>query len=194
MDIEIEAKFTDIDVADMRGRLEAAGAVLVRPEVLMKRKVFEHPTNKRNDWFRVRDEGGKVTMGYKKLNDRSLHGTDEISYDVPDFDQACRFLEGAQLKYVAYQETKRETWKLFDCEVTIDTWPWIPTFSEIEGPSEKSVKSAAALLALDWAKARHGSVENVYTAHYDVTEEDVGHWPEITFIPVPDWLEKRRRK
>jgi adenylate cyclase class 2 len=95
---------------------------------------------------------------------------------------------------VSYQETKRETWKLEDCEVTIDTWPWIPTFLEIEGGSESSVRKTASILGLDWSQAVHGSVENIYMSHYDVTEEEVDDWPDITFVPVPEWLEKKRRK
>ncbi|MFA6094849.1 MAG: CYTH domain-containing protein [Candidatus Paceibacterota bacterium] len=194
MDIEIEAKFTDINPEEFRKKLTEAGAVLVHPEILMKRKVYEHPTNKQNDWFRVRDEGGKITMSYKKLNDRTLYGTQEISYTVPDFDQACRFLEATQLKFVSYQETKREAWKLGGAEITIDTWPWIPTFVEIEAGSEEEIKKACTALGLDIANAIHGSVENVYIQHYDVTEEEVDNWPEATFVPVPLWLESKRLK
>ena len=193
MDTEIEAKFTDVDPDEIRRRLKAVGARLVHPEFLMRRKVYEHPVQKESDWFRIRKEYGKVTMSYKKLNNRTLHGTQEITFTVPDFDQACRFLEGAQLRFVAYQEPKRETWQLDNSEVTIDTWPWIPTFVEIESPTEEEVTRAATKLGFNRQDALHGSVENVYIAHYDVTEDEVGDWPEITFIPVPDWLEKKRR-
>ena len=195
MDTEIEAKFTDINAGGLRKKLRDLGAVLVHLEVLMRRKVCHHPTNKQNDWFRVRDEGnGKITLSYKKVNDRTLHGTQEISYVVPDFDQACRFLQGAQLKFTSYQETRREAWRLDDVDITIDTWPWIPTFVELEAPTEKAVRAVATKLGFDFAKALHGSVENVYQQHYDVTEKDVDSWPEITFVPVPEWLEKKRIK
>ncbi len=43
------------------------------------------------------------------------------------------------------------------------------------------------------ADATYGSVENVYAAHYDVTEEEVCAWPEILFTAVPPWLDEKKR-
>ena len=77
-------------------------------------------------------------------------------------------------------------------EVTIDTWPWIPTFVEIEGASETKLRDAADKLGLDWSKAMHGSVETAYQAYYQVSEDDVNGWESMTFSPVPSWLEARR--
>lgn len=142
----------------------------------------------------MRDEGDKITLSYKKLKDRSLYGTEEIMFTVPDFDQACRFLEKAHLQFTNYQETKREMWNLGTVEITIDTWPWIPTFLEIEGKDEEEIKNVAIKLGLNWDDVLHGSVENVYAKKYDVTEAEVCDWPEITFIDVPEWLEKKRKK
>ena len=193
MEVEIEAKFLDINPREIREKLKTMGARMVYPERLMRRKVFEHPTNKENDWIRVRDEGDKITLSYKKLFDRSLHGTKEAVVEVNDFEKACDILQGAQLKFIAYQETKREKWELNKSEITIDTWPWIPTFVEIESPSEVKVKEAAEKLGFEWADALHGSVENAYQKYYDVTEEEVDEWKEIVFRDVPDWLEKKRR-
>jgi adenylate cyclase class 2 len=193
METEIEAKFLDIDPAAMRAKLKTLGATLVYPEVLMKRKVFDHPTNKQGDWLRVRDEGDKITMSYKKVIDRTVHGTKEISIEVSDFDDACAILTAAQLRSASYQETRREKWMLDDAEVTIDTWPWIPTFVEIEAPSEEKLKVVAEKLGLQWGDALYGSVEPAYQKYYDVTEKEIDNWPEIVFIPVPDWLLKRKR-
>ena len=123
MQTEIEAKFLDIDPEAMRKQLRELGATLMHPEVLMKRKVFDHPTNKQGDWLRVRDEGDKITMSYKKVIDRTVHGTKEISIEVSSFDDAAAILAAAQLRPASYQETRREKWMLDGVEVTIDTWP-----------------------------------------------------------------------
>ncbi len=194
METEIEAKFLDIDPEGLRKRLGELGAKLVHPEILMKRKVFDHPTNKQSDWFRVRDEGDKITMSYKKVVDRTVHGMKEVVVEVSDFDDACAILAAAQLRSASYQETRREAWRLDDVDVTIDTWPWIPTFVEIESSSEENLRAAAKKLGLDWEHALYGSVEPAYQKYYDVTEAEVNSWPEIVFGPVPDWLSKRRRK
>ncbi len=60
--------------------------------------------------------------------------------------------------------------------------------------NEVELKETASKLGLEWRDAMHGSVENIYMMNYDVTEEEVDDWPEITFIPVPEWLEKKRKK
>lgn len=194
MQTEIEAKFLDIDPEKIRQKLKSVGAIQEYPERLMRRSVFEHPTEKQNDWFRVRDEGDKITLSYKILTDRTLHGTKEITIEVNNFDDACNILKAAKLKFVAYQETKREMWTFGDTKITIDTWPWIPTFTEIEAGTEKEVRETAEKLGLNWEDTLHGSVETAYQKYYDVTEEEVDNWKSITFVPVPDWLEKKWRK
>jgi adenylate cyclase class 2 len=196
METEIEAKFPDVNPDAIRSKLCEIGAVLEYPEVLMKRKVFDYPDGrlrKIGGWVRVRDEGSKITMSYKQLNDRTLHGTKEVNITVDSFDRACDLVESIGLHPDSYQETKREKWMLGDIEVTIDTWPWVPTFVELEGPTGEGVRTAAEQLDLDWSKAMHGSVETVYQMHYDFTEDEIDHWPSITFVPEPDWLLAKKK-
>jgi len=196
MQTEIEAKFLDINPEKLRGQLKAIGAELIQPERLMRRKVFDFTDDamqKMGAWVRVRDEGDKITMSYKRLMDRTLHGTKEITLKVDDFEKACDFLIASGLDMKSYQETKRETWQIGQSEITIDTWPWIPTFVEIESETEEEVKSLAAKLGFDWSDAMHGSVETAYQKYYNVTEPEIDHWETITFIPVPDWLEIKRK-
>lgn len=134
-----------------------------------------------------------MTLSYKQLNDRTLHGTKEISVVIDDFEKTCDFLIAIGLQMKSYQETKREKWLYGDVEITIDTWPWIPTFVEIEGPSEESVVQTAKDLGFDWQQAMHGSVETVYQMWYAVTEKEIDHWESITFVPTPDWLLARKK-
>ena len=192
MQTEIEAKFTDIDVEKIRQLLRETGAIRIHPERLMRRKNFEWP-NHEQAWVRVRDEGDKVTMAYKRCEDRTLHGTKEVEITIDDFDRGCELLEAVGVHAANLQETKRERWEFNGCEVTIDTWPWVPSFLEVEGPTEEMVRDTAAKLACEWDKAMHGSVETVYQQHYEVTEDEINAWETITFIPVPEWLEKKRK-
>ena len=196
MDIEIEAKFLDVDTAALRAKLAEVGAKKEHPEILMKREVFDYPNlrlEKIGGWVRVREEGDKITLSYKQLNDRTLHGTQEVTLFVDDFKKACKFLIALGLEKKAHQETKREKWFLDDVEITIDTWPWIPTFVELEGPSEAMLRDVAQKLVFDWRHAMHGSVETAYQKYYDFTEQEIDHWESITFIPPPDWLLARKR-
>ncbi len=191
MNTEIEAKFPNIHTDALHAILKEKGASRKHSEVLMRRKNYDYPDGrleKIGGWVRVRNESDQVTLSYKQLNNRTLHGTKEINIVVDDFDTTCLFLETIGMKAKAYQETKREKWIYKDVEVTIDTWPWVPTFVELEGPSESLVKEVAGDLGYDWSKAMYGSVETIYQMHYDFTEAEIDHWESITFIDPPNWL------
>lgn len=197
MKTEFEAKFPDIDADALRVALKGKGAHLELPEVLMRRKNFDYPDRrleKMSGWIRVRDEGDKVTLSYKQLNDRTLYGTKEVNVVVDDFDKTCSFLESIGMAAKAYQETRREKWDYKGVEVTIDTWPWVPTFVELEGPTEEVVREVARDFGFDWDKAMHGSVETIYQMHYDFTEAEIDGWESITFIAPPDWLLAKKLK
>jgi len=197
MQTEIEAKFLHVDHEAMRACLRKLGARCEQQNRLMRRKTYDFPDGRlrkeQNGWARVRDEGNKVTMSYKQLNDRSFQGTKEVTTTIDSFEAGDELFKALGLGQTSYQETKRESWTLNGCEIELDEWPWTDTYLEIEGPNEDAVRAIAADLGLDWNAVLHGSVEVVYIDEYDVTEDDVNSWPELLFTAVPDWLEERRR-
>ena len=193
MDNEIEAQFLDINKDEIREKLEAAGAKCVKPEVLMKRIVFytgEH------SFARVRDEGGgKIVMTYKNVFDEdSILGTKEVNVVIDNYENGILFLKGCGLKAKAEQESYRETW-VYDggfgeTEICIDTWPWIPTFIEIEGPSEAAVWNTTEALGLSREKAKFGSADTIYQHYHGVDPDVVNlHTPKILFdMEPPEWV------
>lgn len=194
---EIEAKFLGVDFDDFRAKLRAAGAECVQPMRLMRRKNFDFVDGSlqaRGGWLRVRDEGDKVTLAYKQLDNRDIDGTKEVSVEVSSFDDTVALLESVGFKQTSYQETRRESWVLDGVQIELDIWPWIEPFVEIEAVDAQALYGAAEKLGLDPKAALHGSVEIMYLEEYDVTEEEVDGWPEITFSPVPEWLVIRRKK
>ena len=188
---EIEAQFLEIDKAAMRRKLREIGAELVRPEVLMKRTVFytgEH------SFARVRDEGDKIVMTYKNItDDHSILGTKEVNLTVDDYDNAVLLLKGCGLEVKAVQETWREEWRCGEIEFCIDTWPWLPTFLEIEGPDEAEVWRMAEQLGLDKRTAKFGSVDTTYQHYYGIDTDVVNlHTPVINFeMEPPEWARSR---
>lgn len=195
---EIEAKFLNVDHEILRAKLKEIGAECVHPMRLMKRQGYDFPDGRlratNNGWVRIRDEGDKITMSYKQLNNRELDGTHEVQLTIDSFQAAGDFLHALGLQQGVYQETKRESWRLGGLEVELDEWPWVRPYIEMEGPDESALKDLAAKLGLDWKKVCHGSVEIVYRGEYDVTDKEINDIPVITFEePIPDWLEKRRR-
>jgi len=97
------------------------------------------------------------------------------------------------LESPAKRELRREVWSFMNCEMTFDTWPWIPSFMTAKGPTEEIVKTAIESIGCNWKYARQGDFKTVYQQHYDVTEDEINQCESIAFVPVPDWLEAKRR-
>ncbi len=192
MNNEIEAQFLDIDKEKVRAKLKEIGAKCEKPEVMMKRVVFDTGIH---SFARVRDEGGgKIVMTYKNVSDeKSIMGTKEVNLVIDNYENGVLFMKSCGLVPKAEQESYRETWEVGDVEVCIDTWPWIPTFVEVEGPSEASVWETAEKIGLEKSKAKFGSVDSTYQYYYGVDEDIVNlHTPKILFdMEPPEWARKR---
>lgn len=196
MNNEIEAQFLDINKDEIREKLKKAGAKLMKPEVLMRRFVFDTGPH---SFARVRDEGGgRIVMTYKNVaNDKSIMGTKEVNVVIDNYENGVLFMRGCGLEEKAEQESLRETWVYEaedgEVEICIDTWPWIPSFVEVEGPSEKSVWETAKKLGLDRGKAKFGSVDTTYQHYYGVDTDIVNlHTPKILFgMDGPKWAKMK---
>ena len=197
MQTEIEAKSLNVDHDALRAALRELGATLAQPMRLQRRYNLDFPDHRLQDvggWVRIRDEGDKITMSYKQLLDRTLHGTKEVCLTVDSFEQAQSFLDALGIVPSSYQETKRESWRLGKLEIELDQWPWTKPYVEIEGPDEASLKDIFAKLGLDWSKAVFGSVEVVYRGEYDITDEEFYTLGEMTFEkPLPQLLASRKK-
>lgn len=173
----------------MREILARAGAVCEQPMRLMRRALIEEPQHtKDNAFIRIRDEGDKVTMTYKKFHDEAaIGGVRELEVQVSSFDDTVKLLELAGWPAVTYQESKRETWRLNDVEIVVDEWPWIAPYIEVEGPSEERVRRVAEELGFDWKDAVVGSVDVIYSKTFpNKTNRGVIDIREVRFDdPVP---------
>lgn len=171
MKTEIEVKFADIDTDAIRSSLEAAGAECEQPMRLMKRALVEEPHHEAQHAFiRIRDEGDKITLTFKRRTDKAASSIDsvkELEVEVSDFDKTVELFSEAGWQYKTFQESRRETWKLDDVEVVIDEWPWLKPYIEIEGESEEAIKEVAAKLGLDWSTAIFGHIDALYAHQYE---------------------------
>ncbi|KPM53241.1 adenylyl cyclase [Frankia sp. CcI49] len=176
---EYEAKFLDVDVADLQAKLAGLGAVQAFGRTLLTRKIFEGGTLDDSAWIRLRDEGSRITLTLKQVTDATtIDGTTEIETEVTDLAATAEILRRLGVREVGYQENYREEWRLGEVVFDFDTWPGLPTFLEIEGPDEASVRQAAKLLTLDYAEARFGSVNGIYQSE---TGRDIRTEPTLLF-------------
>lgn len=179
MNIEYEATFENVEKDAVRAMLAAAGATLVRPEFLQKRVVFNMPKGHEipGGWLRVRNEGDKVTMSLKVVNPAAggaggtIEDQKEICLTVDDVDNAVAFLTAIGAERKAYQETRRELWRLDGTDVTIDEWPFLEPFVEVEGADEAVVRAASEKIGFDYATALFCSVDTLYARKYGFDED-----------------------
>lgn len=192
MKTEIEAKFSNIDVEEIRHALRAAGAICEQPMRLMRRALIEEPHHaKENAFIRIRDEGDRVTLAFKRRKDPyhpGIDGVKEIEVEVSDFDDTLTIFSEAGWHYITFQESKRETWRLGDVEVVIDEWPWLDPYIEVEGETEAAIKAVAEKLGLQWEDAQFVNIDVLYNERYEFASgfRGVIDVPEARFgAPLP---------
>ncbi len=85
MKTEIEAKFLDVDFDKVRTKLRELGAVCEQSMRTIKRKHYDFADfslNAKSGFVRLRDEGDKITLSYKQVDNLGAHGTKEASVTV----------------------------------------------------------------------------------------------------------------
>jgi adenylate cyclase class 2 len=183
MQIEYEATFYPIEKDDIRSRLKQASAELVRPEFMQKRMNFNLPEGHdiQGAWIRVRDEGDKITLTLKIVDGNKIENQKEIITEVKDYDATRQFLEKIGCTPKAFQETKRELWRLGEVEIMIDEWPWLKPFVEIEGKSEAEVRKTSELLGFKYDDAYFCAVDTLYAKEYGISKDEINHTQNVSF-------------
>ena len=115
-------------------------------------------------------------------DNKKIENQQETCIEINDFDKAREIINAIGCQEVAYQESKRELWKMGQVEITIDEWPFLEPFVEIEGPSEKMVKDVAKKLNFNYQQALFGSVDFQYAKKYNLSLEKINKTtPKIVF-------------
>mgnify|MGYP001554358891 CR=1 FL=1 len=185
MQTEFEATFYPIGKDEMQTRLKEAGAKLEYPERLMRRVTFHMPEGHRSihKWARVRDEGDKITMSVKEVQDGGgIEAQKEAMVTLTDFEEGVEFLKAIGCREKSYQETRRELWTLDGVEITLDEWPFLYPLVEIEGKSEEAVRAVGEKLGFAWSEAKFYPAGAIYMEKYGKTEDHINNGtPRIVF-------------
>lgn len=186
MQKEIEAKFLNINVQHLQENLKSNSAKLTQARTLFRRIVYFDPQWGKESFLRLRDEGDKITITYKKVIDKTkLDWVLESEIQVTSFDDAKSLLSQLWFIQKAYQETYRETRNLMDTSISIDERPWLNPFMEIEWKSNEEVEQVAKFLWFEMNQAVFGSVSEIYVIELWLTHDQINHTPVITFDNIP---------
>ena len=177
MHTEYEVRVLEIDKENLIKKLESLGAEKIA-DFNYKRKIYNFIPKDDNKWIRLRTDGNKTTLTIKKLESLEIDGTKEMEIEVSDFDETNNILEELGYKAHTYQQNRRTRYILNDVELDIDTWPYIPTYLEIEGKNEKAVEDMINLLEVDKSKVTSIDVQGVFKEFYKI---DIKEAPIVSF-------------
>lgn len=191
---EYELKFLAVDEDATRQLFAENGFELSKPKKLMRRQTYhlpkDHPEHE-SKWGRVRDEGDQITATikwYATPDTPSISDVHEEEITVKDWDEGVAWVEARGFTPTAYQENTREAWRKPDVEgleVTIDIWPGLKPYIEIEANSVDQVNSVARELGYDPANGIAGGTEVVYQLEAGIPAQDIKRMPTITFAAPP---------
>ncbi len=170
MHTEYEVRVLEIDTDEIIKKLEEVGAEF-QWDHLQKRYVYDFIPKIDGKWIRLRTNGDKTTLTIKNIVSSSIDGTQELEIEVEDFDKTNLILN--ELGFVAkgYQENRRRQYILDGVEIDIDSWPWIPTYLEIEGESEEVIYEVLDKLGIPKEKSTSRDVDTIYRDYgYNVNE------------------------
>jgi len=143
MSTEIEAKLNVKSHKKVIARLTELGAEFLE-EQLQVDTYFDDAgaTFKNSDRaLRLRrqrtDDQEKIFLTYKGAGEKSkFKKRQEVEIEVSDADSARELLSALGYEQVLVLEKKRRTWRVGECEVSLDELPLLGGFVEIEGPDE----------------------------------------------------------
>jgi len=149
-------RFLEIDEAALKDKLRSLGAVDHQEDFLREMIFYDqalHWQTAERKFVRIRQTQKGTFVTFKHNEEDSATGTKEIEFkvDSSETEKVKNFLEEIGLVMFREQEKKRHSFDLQGVLVELDTWPEIPTYVELEGPSEEALKQTAAALGLDWA-------------------------------------------
>ena len=177
MHTEYEVRVLDINKEEIIKKLESLGATKVA-DFDYKRRIYNFNPADDHKWIRLRTDGEKTTLTIKKLENLEIDGTKEMEIAVSNFEETDNMLNELGYHSHTYQENKRTRYVLNDVELDIDSWPYIPTYLEIEGKNEKAVKDMIKLLGVNESKVTSIDVQGVFKTFYNIDISDV---PVVSF-------------
>ncbi len=184
---EIEVKYLNIDKEKLEKQLADIGAEKIE-DIFLRHISFDYPDyrlDKDNSWIRLRDEGKKIVLAFKKRlgvtsQDGSTNdeGMEEIEVVVDSYEETKLFLgKVGFIEKHGEAQKERSKWKKGTVSFDIDTVAMIPTYLEIEAESWEDIDSVAQELGLDIKDRKICSSNQLYKMY----EINTGDYKTLNF-------------
>ena len=178
MKIENEITVLNINKKVLINKILHAGGVEVTPELKQVRCVYDFNPVQKNKWVRLRTNGIKNTLTIKETNGNSKLGAKELEIEVSNFEETNRILNELGYRYRNRQENLRHVFMLDNAEISIDTWPHIQPYAEIEADTKDVIFSVLQKLEIDDSQITELDVCGIYKNIYNI---DILSIKELTF-------------
>ena len=170
MHIEYEVRILNIDKDKIIEKLNRLSAKK-EWDLLQRRYVYDLIPKVEGKWIRLRTNGEKTSLTIKNIVSSEIDGTNELEVGIDDFEKGHLILNELGFEAKGYQENRRIQYTLNGVEIDIDSWPMIPTYLEIEGPSEEAVFDILSLLGYDKKDITTKDVQGIYLEYgYDLDQ------------------------
>ncbi len=146
MKTEFEIKILDVGMDEASILLEKLGFTK-QPTLEFKRYIYSLLTTaKKESWIRLRTDGNKTTLSIKEYSSDKIDGVRELEITVDNFEKTHELLQKLGYESTNYQENRRTVYlnTEYAAEISIDEWPLIPAYLEIEGANSKIVTGLLA--------------------------------------------------
>jgi len=188
MEKEIETRFLEIDKEELIKKLISLGA-LDKGEEKLDEIIFHAADGSwlgKRKFVRIRKTKDKIKLSYKENVAQTVDSARELELEVSDMGKCSQFLEKVGLKAMRRLEKYRHTFQLDNVTFDIDTWPKIPTYVELEGPSVESLKNACEKIGFDWEKRFDGDAREVFKKYgFDLDKITVVTFSEFVETASP---------
>lgn len=161
---EIEVKILGINVEKLKKSLARNQASLISPMEKQIRYIFDIDANDKSKWIRLRTSGGKTTLTVKVIRDDRIDGTEEFEVTVSDIKTTLKILELMGFSLKSYQENYRITYSLDGAELSIDFWPQLKPYLEIEANDKAKIREIIKKLGLSEYKQTSANTIKLYDA------------------------------
>ena len=147
---EFETKILNINKKEIHEKLISLGAE-EKEELYIKQTAFNISNEPIEQYVMLKDRGnGHKTMVYKSKNGYDIGDTQEIEVPIDDYELTKEFLLALKFyRFTLSQERKRKDYVLNEITFSVDTWPKVKPFLEIESDSKEKVLEGVRLIEME---------------------------------------------